>query len=143
MNLNKAMRQQLINNFKIKQSQHVQKINHGLLVLEKNPTAKKRQALLDEIFCEACSLKEAARAVGMTTIESQGHAMSELFLSVKEGRLTFSPRLLDLFYQTLDAVEIIVEQVESTNLSPLAVSPDKTKSELNSNVAESGYYYDW
>ncbi len=143
MNLSEVMHQQLINNFKAKQSQHVQKINLGLLTLEKNPTANKRQALLDEIFCEARSLKEAARAAGITTIESQSHAMSELFLSVKEGHLTFSPKLLNLFYQTLDTVEIIVEQVEIANLTPSPLRLAETKSKLNSNVAESGYYYDW
>lgn len=120
MGLSEEIRQQLINSFKSEQSEHVQKINQGLLVLEKNPAGQERQALLDEIFREAHSLKGAARAVGMTTIEGLGHSMEDLLLHAKEGRLTFSPELFDLLYQALDAVELLVGRVEAGQATPPA-----------------------
>ncbi len=120
MGLSEEIRQKLINSFKIEQREHIQEINQGLLALEKNPTSKERQALLHKIFREAHSLKGAARAVGLTTIESLGHALEDLLLGAKEGRLTISPELFDLMYQALDAVELVMNQLETGNSTPPA-----------------------
>ena len=120
MGLSQEIRQKLINSFKTEQREHVQKINDGLLALEKNPTGQTRQSLLSEIFREAHSLKGAARAVGLTTIESIGHGLEDVLLNAKEGRLTFAPELFDLLYQALDAVDLLVEQTEAGNATPPA-----------------------
>ncbi|GIK37747.1 MAG: transcriptional regulator [Chloroflexota bacterium] len=120
MGLSAEIRQQLINSFKAEQSEHVQKINQGLLALEKNPPVPEQQAILKEIFREAHSLKGAARAVGVTIVESLGHALEELLLAAKESRLTFSPELFDLLYQALDAVELVMAQLEAGQSAPPA-----------------------
>lgn len=120
MGLSAEIRQQLINSFKAEQSEHVQKINQGLLALEKNPAAEEQQAILKEIFREAHSLKGAARAVGVTIIESLGHALEELLLAAKESRLTFSAELFDLLYQALDAVELVMTHFEAGQSAPPA-----------------------
>lgn len=118
MGLSEEIRQRLINSFKTEQAEHVQKINQGLLALEKNPA--NQQELLKEIFREAHSLKGAARAVGLTTIESLGHGLEEVLLGAKEGRLSFSAELFDLLYQALDAVEAVLERVEAGDSTPAA-----------------------
>jgi two-component system chemotaxis sensor kinase CheA len=120
MGLSEKIRQQLINSFKTEQKEHVQKITQGLLALEKNPPAEERKVLLDEVFRGAHSLKGGARAVGMTIIEGLSHNMEDLLLSIKSGRLDFSSELFDLLYQALDAVELVIEQVEAGNPSPPA-----------------------
>lgn len=113
MGLSQQIRQQLINSFKAEQKEHVQKINQGLLELEKKPAQQEHQHLLEEIFREAHSLKGAARAVGMTTIESVGHSLEELLLKAKEGRIDFSAELFDLLFKSLDAVELLMERLEA------------------------------
>ena len=118
MGLSEEIRQRLINSFKTEQAEHVQKINEGLLALEKSPA--NQQELLKEIFREAHSLKGAARAVGLTTIESLGHGLEEVLLGAKEGRLSFSAELFDLLYQALDAVEAVLERVEAGDSTPAA-----------------------
>jgi two-component system chemotaxis sensor kinase CheA len=120
MGISEQIRRQLINSFRTEQSEHVQKINESLLVLEKNPSGEDRQALLDEIFREAHSLKGAARSVGMTVIESLGHGLEDILFQAKEGCLDFSPELFDLLYQALDAVELLVERVEAGDSTPPA-----------------------
>src|SRR5262245_8578081 len=123
MGLSTEIRRQLIDSFKTEQQEHIQKINTGLLALEKRlPAGAEQQTILNEIFREAHSLKGAARAVGQSSIESLGHALESLLLSAKEGRLTFSPDLFDLLYQTLDAIELMVAQVEAgTSTTPTKV----------------------
>jgi two-component system chemotaxis sensor kinase CheA len=144
MGLSEDIRRQLIHTFKTEQSEHIQKINQGLLALEKNPVANIRQALLEDIFREAHSLKGAARAVGMTTIESIAHGMEDLLLQAKENRLTFSPELFDLLYQALDSVELLIQRVEAgqsaapakvlmllARLEEMAAGVEKTQPEVD------------
>ncbi len=118
MGLSEEIRQRLINSFKVEQAEHVQKITDGLLALENNPAADNRQSLLNEIFRDAHSLKGSARAVGMVTVAALGHGLESLLLSAKEGRLDFTPELFDLFYQTLDSVELVIREVEKGNATP-------------------------
>jgi two-component system chemotaxis sensor kinase CheA len=121
MGLSEQIRQQLIDSFKAEQQEHIQKINIGLLTLEKNSkTAAEQQTILKEIFREVHSLKGAARAVGLAPIESLAHALESLLLSAKERRLSFAPELFDLFYQTLDTIEVVMAQVEAGNSTPPA-----------------------
>ncbi len=120
MGLSQKIRQQLIDSFKTEQAEHVQKINQGLLALEANPTDEEQQALLADIFREAHSLKGAARAVGLSTIENLGHSIEDVLLTAKEGRLAFTPELFDLLYQALDAVGLLMQQLEKGDPTPPA-----------------------
>lgn len=120
MGLSEEIRRKLIATFQAEQREHLQTMMQGLLVLEREPDGPRRQAILDEIFREAHSLKGSARAVGMTAVESLGHALEELLSLTKDGRLPFTPDLFDLLYQSLDAVELVVAQVESGSGTPPA-----------------------
>jgi two-component system chemotaxis sensor kinase CheA len=113
MSLSEEIRRKLIATFQTEQREHLQTMMQGLLALEREPDGPQRQAILDEIFREAHSLKGSARAVGLTAVESLGHALEELLSLTKDGRLPFTPDLFDLLYQSLDAVELLVTQVES------------------------------
>ncbi len=120
MGLSEEIRQKLIATFKDEQREHVQNITTGLLALEKKPRGKKRQAIIDDIFREAHSLKGAAKAIGVSSIGSLGHALEGLLLLAKEGKLKFSTDLFDMLYQTLDAIELIMQQFDSGDTTPSA-----------------------
>lgn len=120
MSISEQIRQKLIESFKTEQTEHVQKINQGLLALEKGPDASQKQELLKEIFREAHSLKGSARAVGMTTAESIGHTMEEILLQAKDGRRELTPEDFDLLYQALDSVELVLQHAEAGNTTPPA-----------------------
>ncbi len=120
MGLSEEIRRQLIDSFKTEQCEHIQKINQGLLALEKNPPDAERQTILKEIFREAHSLKGAARAVGLSLVESLSHSLEELLLKAKNGQLAFSSELYDLLYRGLDAIELVINRVEAGDSTPPA-----------------------
>lgn len=120
MGLSEEIRQKLIATFKDEQREHVQNITTGLLALEKKPRGKKRQTIIDDVFREAHSLKGAAKAIGISSIGSLGHALEGLLLLAKEGKLKFSADLFDMLYQTLDAIELIMQQFDSGDTTPSA-----------------------
>ncbi|MDM8520833.1 hybrid sensor histidine kinase/response regulator [Anaerolineales bacterium HSG6] len=115
MSISEQIRQKLIATFKTEQGEHVQKINQGLLALEKNPPESQQQELLKEIFREAHSLKGSARAVGMTMAETIGHSMEEILLKARDGKQKLTPHVFDLLYQALDAVEEVIDRAEAGN----------------------------
>ncbi len=117
MSLSESIRQKLIVTFLVEQREHLQQLTQGLLALEKAADDAGQQPDLDEIFRAAHSMKGSARAVGMTTIEGLSHALEELLVRVKEDRLALSSNLFDLLYQGLDAVELVLTQVEAGNMT--------------------------
>lgn len=118
MGLSEEIRQQLIDSFIVEQREHMQSITQGLLELEKRPAPAEGQPILQEIFRAAHSLKGAARAVGMNFIESLGHGLESALLLAKEGQIEFTPELFDLLHQTVDAVEMMVKQLEQGETTP-------------------------
>ncbi|MFO7540354.1 MAG: Hpt domain-containing protein, partial [Chloroflexota bacterium] len=118
MGLSEKIRQQLISSFKAEQREHILNMTQGLLALEKEAAAEARTALLADLFRAAHSLKGAARAVGMSVIENLGHGLEGLLLEAKEGQLEFSPELFDLLHQTVDAVELMLAQLEKEEPGP-------------------------
>ncbi|MDM8528823.1 hybrid sensor histidine kinase/response regulator [Anaerolineales bacterium HSG24] len=113
MSISEQIRQKLIATFRAEQDEHVQKINQGLLALEKNPPEAQQHELLKEIFREAHSLKGSARAVGMTMAETIGHSLEEILLQARDGKRKLTPHVFDLLYQALDAVVEVIDRAES------------------------------
>src|SRR6185369_9335255 len=64
----------LLATFRDETREHLAAISAGLIALEKSAEPEKREEILEAVFREAHSLKGAARAVGMTGIESLSHA---------------------------------------------------------------------
>ena len=120
MGLSEEIRRKLIETFKAEQSEHVQNISQGLLKLEKHPPEEERQALLQDIFREAHSLKGAARSVGISTIESIGHTLEDLLSLTQKDEIELSPQLFDLLYEALDGIILVIRQLEAGQSSPPA-----------------------
>ena len=129
------IRKQIIEGFKAELTEHTQKITEGLLTLEQNPPAEQKKPLLEEIFREAHSLKGAARAVGMTHIETISHQMEDLLLLAKDTNLTLSTPAYDLLYQAIDDIGVIMAEAEGGSATlPPKVLTNLTK--LEEMVAE-------
>jgi chemotaxis protein histidine kinase CheA len=79
--------------------------------LEDGAEGKRSQPILNEIFRHAHSLKGAAQAVGLTDIANLSRTLEELLYYAK-GRLTLAPAFFAKLYETLEAVESAVLQME-------------------------------
>ncbi len=118
MGLSEQIRRRLIETFKTEQSEHVQKISRGLLTLEKNPPAEQRTQILEGIFRDAHSLKGAARSVGVTAIESIGHSLEDVLALAKNDKINLSGDLFDVMHESLDAVGLVIQGLESGKSAP-------------------------
>ena len=93
--------QEILSIYKAETEEHLQKLNEGLLRLEKEP---RRTETLEEIFREAHSLKGAARMIGFEAVEKIAHGLEDLFSLARKGELDFERQVFDVIFATLDHI---------------------------------------
>ena len=92
--------QHLFQIFREECDEHVQKLNEGLLQLERQPKA----APVDEILRSAHSLKGASRMMGFKTLETLAHYLETLLTQLHRGEREATPAFLEALYRDIDAV---------------------------------------
>jgi two-component system chemotaxis sensor kinase CheA len=99
--------------------EHIQKLNDGLLALERQP----QQAPIDEILRSAHSLKGASRMMGFKNLETLAHYLETLLTQLNRGEKEVSPPMIDALYRDIDAVTqalgALVEGVEPPAIDAL------------------------
>ncbi len=89
--------------------EHLETLNTLMLQVE---MAEHDDAAAKELNRVAHSLKGAARAVGISTIETIAHYMEEVFGAAMQGSLTMTPDVADVLYDGLDAIQGVRDGVE-------------------------------
>ena len=93
----------LLATFKLEAAEHVQTLSSGLIGLER-ATPGEQLKVIETVFREAHSLKGAARAVGLTEIESICQSVESVFSALKHAQLVLSPAHVDLLHDAVDTV---------------------------------------
>ena len=93
--------------YKVASTDHIEKIESGLIHLEKNPDDLGK---LEELLRETHSLKGDSRMLGVEEAEMLVHQMEDLLNEIKENKSVFEPNLCDRLYQGLDAVKKIARE---------------------------------
>jgi two-component system chemotaxis sensor kinase CheA len=99
-----GFRKRLFATFRVEADEHVKAMSSGLVELERTPAAEEQMKVIEHVFREAHSLKGAARAVGLTEIESICQAVESVFSALKSRELARSTALLDLLHEVVDAL---------------------------------------
>jgi two-component system chemotaxis sensor kinase CheA len=97
-----------IGKFSAEAQEHLQKLNEGILRLERgdaDPSTSSGQDLMADILRAAHTLKGSARMMGFKDINQVAHKLEDLLLELKEGRLQASHALCDLLFQALDTMD--------------------------------------
>lgn len=105
--------------YKISCEEHIEKIEAGLLHLEKDPGDA---ACIEEILREAHSLKGDSRISDVESVESIAHVMEDILGSVKREETELTAELSDRLYQALDAMKKLVR--EAVTDEPSGVDSD-------------------
>jgi len=94
----------LLATFRVEADEHLKAMSAGLIELEKNPAADRYAEIVEIVFREAHSLKGAARSVNLKEIASVCQPLESVLAALKNNQLAVSTPLLDLLYQTIDAL---------------------------------------
>jgi two-component system chemotaxis sensor kinase CheA len=99
--------------------EHIQKLNDGLLALERAP----QQAPIDEILRSAHSLKGASRMMGFKHLETLAHYLETLLTQLHRGEREATPAMMEAMYRDIDAVTqalaALVEGTEAPSIDAL------------------------
>ena len=124
--------------YKIASSDHIEKIESGLLHLEKHPSD---QGKLDELLRATHSLKGDSRMLGVEEAEMLVHQMEDLLNEVKESQGLVSENLCDRLYHGIDAVKKIAREAvtgESSGVSIFDVVAQMMGAEEAEEAEEAG-----
>src|SRR5579883_2281103 len=99
--------EKLRNLYKVASDDHIQKIEAGLLHLEKN---SQDQARLEQLLREIHSLKGDSRMLGVDDVETIAHQMEEMLGSVQQGEQVLTSQVFDCLYLGLDTVRKIAKE---------------------------------
>ncbi|WP_204103087.1 MULTISPECIES: hybrid sensor histidine kinase/response regulator [Spirulina sp. CCY15215] len=105
---------ELRNLYKTASEEHLQKLEAGFLLLERQP---EDLSPLKELLREAHSLKGDSRMLGVTEIESLIHQIEHILGQIQQQQETMTPDLSDRLYRGLDAIGNLVQEAVTGNPS--------------------------
>ena len=91
--------------------EHLQALNTSILDLEQDPS---NMDTVNEIFRAAHSLKGMAGTMGYKRMQTLTHDMENVFSEVRSGNLTVDDHMVDILFQSLDALEEYTENIQNT-----------------------------
>lgn len=86
----------------------IQKLNTGLIQLEKDP---KDHNVIKEILRAAHTLKGTSKIVRFNNVNQLSHKIEDLLIAVQDGQLTLTGNIIDLLFRSTD---LIGQSVEGT-----------------------------
>ncbi|MBE9126286.1 MULTISPECIES: hybrid sensor histidine kinase/response regulator [unclassified Coleofasciculus] len=104
--------------YKEASADHIQKIESGLLHLEKNP---QDQAQLEHLLRETHSLKGDSRMLGVKDAETLTHQLEDILGAVKRGERVLTPPVMNCLYQGLDALRKIAHEAVTGQSAGISV----------------------
>jgi len=126
--------------FKIEADEHIQAITQHLTEMERHPENAMESVRLETIFREVHSLKGASRAVNLIQLEQLCMSMESVFQLIKQGKLQLAPVMYDTFYQCMDVVQQVIDQISEHNTEvvdvPVSGLLDKLRAMTNRNETQ-------
>ena len=90
--------------------ENVQILNQSLLSLESDPG---NLEAVDEIFRAAHTIKGMSATMGFENIAQLTHKMESLLDKIREKELVLNEEIIDVLFQSVDALESMMESVRS------------------------------
>lgn len=104
--------------YKEASTDHIQKIEAGLLHLEKNPLD---QAQIEQLLREMHSLKGDSRMLGVKDVETLTHQIEDILGAVKRGEQALNPPIFECLYQGVDAIRKIATEAVTGKAAEISV----------------------
>lgn len=91
---------------------NLQTLNENLLNLENNPNDSE---ILNAIFRVAHTLKGMAGTMGFVKMQKLTHTIENVLSEIRTGNLSVDSNIVDILFQSLDALENYVEEITNTS----------------------------
>jgi two-component system, chemotaxis family, sensor kinase CheA len=106
-----TMDEGIIREFLAESFENLAKVEHDLVVLERDPEDRKRLA---EIFRAIHTVKGTCGFFGLTKLEALSHAGENLLSRLRCGELRLTPEIAGVLLQLVDAIRALLTSIEAT-----------------------------
>ena len=106
------LQNEIIKEFLIECSEHLDSLDNGFIVLEKDT---KDTAVLTEIFRSIHTIKGGAGMLAFNKLESLTHSAENLLSLLRDGKLVFNSDMVTALLKTVDAVRQMLTRISQTN----------------------------
>jgi two-component system, chemotaxis family, sensor kinase CheA len=130
--------EELRNLYKISGEECLQKLEAGLLHLQKHPLD---EATLERLRREVHSLKGDSKIVGVENVVTLTHQVEEILLGIKRQKIIFSPDVSDLMTQGLESIGLLISEAvtgESTGVNTVEILDQLRQVFLESEIHSTG-----
>ena len=94
--------------FLVEAQEHFELIEQNFLTLEEAPGDLE---ILNGIFRSVHTIKGASGFLGLTKVQSLSHIGENLLDELRKGRMTVSPEVMELLFETIDVLKVLVADV--------------------------------
>ncbi len=108
----------LLETFKIEAAEHIAAISTGLVELEKPASAQRQAEIIETVFRESHSMKGAARAVNLSTIETLCQSFEDVLSALKRKQIAPEEKIIDLLHRSASLLGEIISSVGETGNFP-------------------------
>ncbi len=115
--------------FETEARERVKAISSGIVNLEKLSNAEEQQPIIEDIYREFHSLKGAARAVNLDSIEILCQSVESVLAKIKSGDISPDLPFFDMVYSALDRLEMLLSEGDAsgTGIEDLLKQIEKVK----------------
>jgi len=99
--------------------EYLSKINQSLVALEKDSSDT---SAINEIFRLMHTLKGMAATMGFDDLADFAHKIEDIFDSLRSGRSSVTPNLMDIIFSCVDAIGTMLEDLHNKRESSIVVS---------------------
>ncbi len=124
-----------LDTFRAEAEEHLQKIEAGLLVIEKNEGDKE---LMNSLYRNAHSLKGSSSLMGFDDICETAHSMEDLFGEIRDLEPPVDSQIIDSLLNLLDQLKVQVDELGRTpeaNEKTLSKPAEKTEPKVNQSAS--------
>ncbi len=97
--------------FLVEAGEHFELIEQNFLVLEENPGDLE---ILNSIFRSVHTIKGASGFLGLNKVQGLSHIGENILDDLRKGRMTATPDVMELLFETADTLKVLVNDVGMT-----------------------------
>lgn len=94
--------------FLVEAQEHFELIEQNFLALEESPG---NLDILNAIFRSVHTIKGASGFLGLAKVQSLSHIGENILDDLRKGRMTLTPEVMELLFETVDALKVLVGDV--------------------------------
>ncbi|MBF0564808.1 MAG: hybrid sensor histidine kinase/response regulator [Nitrospirae bacterium] len=98
---------------------HINKLNDGLLALEKNPGDTET---INDIFRSAHTIKGASKMMKLTSINELSHKIEDTLDALRKNNVQLTKEMSDVLFRAIDSLSLLIDKADKGEQAPLVDS---------------------